>query len=100
MTMGPDGALLADSEGERFLPVVRVEGVSAVGAGDSFLAAMVKGSRTAFRLSVAPAWSGGRSRGRDLPRNRAVRRRGRGATAAMVPDPQQVPVASTETFRI
>jgi len=59
VTMGPDGALLADAQGERFLPAVPVPAVSAVGAGDSFLAAMVNGlangrsNDESFRRAVA-----------------------------------------------
>lgn len=45
VTMGADGALLASSEGSRHLPAIEVEARSAVGAGDSFVAAMV------YRLS-------------------------------------------------
>ena len=41
VTMGSRGALLAWSGGTLFLPAVPVEAKSAVGAGDSFLAAMV-----------------------------------------------------------
>lgn len=40
VTMGRDGALLARRDGPRFLPAPAVEAHSAVGAGDSFLAAM------------------------------------------------------------
>lgn len=41
VTMGGDGALLAWTEGALHLPAVPVKAASAVGAGDSFLAAMV-----------------------------------------------------------
>jgi 6-phosphofructokinase 2 len=41
VTMGADGALLASREGSRHLPAIEVEARSAVGAGDSFVAAMV-----------------------------------------------------------
>jgi len=41
VTMGGDGALLATANGTFFLPAVRIEAKSAVGAGDSFVAAMV-----------------------------------------------------------
>lgn len=41
VTLGHRGALLARAEGPVFLPAVSVETRSAVGAGDSFLAAMV-----------------------------------------------------------
>lgn len=93
VTMGPDGALLADSEGERFLPVVPVEGVSAVGAGDSFLAAMVKGLADglspdqSFRLGVAAGAAAVICPGTGLCGAEDVAR-----LLQMVPDPQQVPV--------
>jgi 6-phosphofructokinase 2 len=41
VTMGQHGALLARNEGSLYLPAVPVEAASAVGAGDSFLAAMI-----------------------------------------------------------
>lgn len=41
VTMGHDGALLASSAGVLRLPAIAVEAKSAVGAGDSFVAAMV-----------------------------------------------------------
>lgn len=41
VTMGHQGAVLARKEGALFLPAVDIEARSAVGAGDSFLAAMV-----------------------------------------------------------
>lgn len=43
LTLGRDGALLATRRGLRRLPGLRVEAKSAVGAGDSFLAAMTLG---------------------------------------------------------
>lgn len=41
VTMGERGALLARREGTLYLPAIPIEAKSAVGAGDSFLAAMV-----------------------------------------------------------
>ena len=41
VTMGSRGALLARAEGTVFLPAIEIEAQSAVGAGDSFVAAMV-----------------------------------------------------------
>lgn len=93
VTMGPDGALLADADGERFLPAVAVEGVSAVGAGDSFLAAMVKGLATglspdqAFRLGVAAGAAAVICPGTGLCGAEDVER-----LLRMVPDPQQIDV--------
>jgi 6-phosphofructokinase 2 len=41
VTLGQDGAVLAHREGTLFLPAISVPAQSAVGAGDSFLAAMI-----------------------------------------------------------
>lgn len=41
VTMGHNGAVLARAEGVSFLPAPQIEAKSAVGAGDSFVAAMV-----------------------------------------------------------
>ena len=41
VTLGSRGALLARKEGPLFLPALKIEALSAVGAGDSFLAAML-----------------------------------------------------------
>jgi 6-phosphofructokinase 2 len=93
VTMGPDGALLADPNGERFLPAVAVEGVSAVGAGDSFLAAMVKGLASgltndqSFRLGVAAGAAAVICPGTGLCGAEDVER-----LLLMVPDPQQVAI--------
>lgn len=59
VTMGHEGAVLARAEGSIFLPAVQVESQSAVGAGDSFLAAMVHALGigldpvAAFRFGIA-----------------------------------------------
>lgn len=59
VTMGPDGALLATSGGVLRVPAIPVRVRSAVGAGDSFLGAMIwslsegKSPEEAFRLGVA-----------------------------------------------
>lgn len=59
VTMGHRGAILARDEGALFLPAVPVEPHSAVGAGDSFLAAMVHAlvrgwePVSAFRYGIA-----------------------------------------------
>jgi 6-phosphofructokinase 2 len=93
VTMGPDGALLADADGERFLPAVPVAAVSAVGAGDSFLAAMVKGLASglstdrSFRLAVAAGAAAVICPGTGLSGAEDVDR-----LLQMVPDPQQVAV--------
>lgn len=59
VTLGEEGALLGASDGIRYLPSPRVERRSAVGAGDSFVAAMTLGIAEgrsvddAFALAVA-----------------------------------------------
>lgn len=59
VTLGQDGALLASRSGILRLPALRVPTASAVGAGDSFLAAMVHGfaagrrPEEAFRFGIA-----------------------------------------------
>jgi 6-phosphofructokinase 2 len=59
VTMGHEGAVLARAEGPVFLPALKIEAASAVGAGDSFVAGMVFALSTgqseaeAFRLAVA-----------------------------------------------
>ena len=59
VTMGADGALLATSSGVLRVPAIPVRVRSAVGAGDSFLGAMVwalsqgKATEEAFRFGVA-----------------------------------------------
>lgn len=59
VTMGHEGAILAREEGALFLPALPIQAASAVGAGDSFVAAMVfalargDDAVTAFRLGLA-----------------------------------------------
>lgn len=59
VTLGDEGAILARAEGPVFLPALRIEAASAVGAGDSFVAGMIFALNTgmseleAFRFGVA-----------------------------------------------
>lgn len=59
LTMGHEGAMLATAQGTMYLPAIPVEAKSAVGAGDSFVAAMThalatgKSIEDAFRYGVA-----------------------------------------------
>ena len=59
VTMGHRGALLARKQGPLFLPALKIEAKSAVGAGDSFLAAMLfklaggSPAEEAFRYGMA-----------------------------------------------
>jgi 6-phosphofructokinase 2 len=72
VTMGRDGALLTHRGGSCFLPAVDVEAKSAVGAGDSFLAAMVhalalgREPLEAFRFGMAAGAAAVLSSGTDL----------------------------------
>lgn len=59
VTMGHEGAVLARAAGPVFLPALRIEAASAVGAGDSFVAGMLHALMTgkdeleAFRFGIA-----------------------------------------------
>lgn len=72
VTLGHDGAVLATPDGPRFLPALKLEANSAVGAGDSFLAAMVHGLARgsspfeAFRTGIAAGGAAVLAPGGDL----------------------------------
>ena len=72
VTLGTEGAILADREGRLFVPAPKVETRSAVGAGDSFLAAMIhelsngKNGRESFGLGVAAGAAAAMAHGSDL----------------------------------
>lgn len=72
VTMGHNGALLARKSGTLHLPAVPIEAKSAVGAGDSFLAAMTYGLASgrdpaeAFRLGIAAGAAAVLTPGTDL----------------------------------
>jgi 6-phosphofructokinase 2 len=57
VSLGPNGALLADSEGLTFAPAIPIEVKSTVGAGDSFLGGflfgLVQGATAAEALAMA-----------------------------------------------
>lgn len=80
LTLGRDGALLATRNGLRRLAGVKVKPKSAVGAGDSFLAAMTLGlaqGRTAehaFALAVAAGTAAVLTMGTELCRREDVER--------------------------
>ena len=72
VTLGRDGAVLATSAGASFVSAVAVDTRSAVGAGDSFLAAMVyglaggSGPRAALDLGIAAGAAAALTPGTDL----------------------------------
>lgn len=72
LTLGSDGALLVNVEATFFLPALRTQPVSTVGAGDSFLGGMIHGLATglapaeAFRVAVAAGAAATLSEGTDL----------------------------------
>jgi 6-phosphofructokinase 2 len=72
VTMGRDGALLANASGLLRLPAVPVETASTVGAGDSFLAGMVhalacgRAPADAFRFGIAAGAAAALSPGTNL----------------------------------
>jgi 6-phosphofructokinase 2 len=80
LTLGQDGALLATRDGLRRLPGLKVTPKSAVGAGDSFLAAMTlglaqgKNPEDAFDLAVAAGTAAVLTMGTELTRREDVER--------------------------
>lgn len=72
VTMGHQGGVLASESGTTFLPAIPVEAKSAVGAGDSFLAAMVHAMARgwepldAFRYGIAAGSAAVLTPGTDL----------------------------------
>jgi 6-phosphofructokinase 2 len=80
VTMGRDGALLADASGAVRLPPIPVKASSAVGAGDSFLAGMVYaladgwGPAEALRFGQAAGAAAVLTPGTDLALAEDIRR--------------------------
>jgi 6-phosphofructokinase 2 len=80
VTLGHDGALLANSKGSCFLPAIPVNASSAVGAGDSFVGGMVyalaagDSIEDAFRMGLAAATATVLSPGTDLCQRADVER--------------------------
>jgi 6-phosphofructokinase 2 len=80
VTMGHEGALLASAERQLLLPAVDIEVRSAVGAGDSFLSAMVFAISSgweieeAFRFGIAAGAAAVMNPGHDLARPEDIRR--------------------------
>jgi 6-phosphofructokinase 2 len=72
VSLGDEGAVLINDSGAEFMPALKVEGRSAVGAGDSFLAATTYAfasgadASTALRLGVAAGAAATLSPGTDL----------------------------------
>lgn len=88
VTMGSDGAMLINAAETLRLPAVRVDALSTVGAGDSFLAAMVHAladGRTpaaAFRFGMAAGAAAVLRPGTGLARADDIRRLDREASSA------------------
>lgn len=80
VTMGSKGGMLVSAEGTQILKAVPVEAASAVGAGDSFLAAMVhalargRGARDAFQYGMAAGSAAVLTSGTDLSRVEDIER--------------------------
>lgn len=80
VTMGHQGAMLVNAAGVTRLPALEVEAASAVGAGDSFLAAMVFSLAAgdtveeAFRFGVAGGTAAILTPGTDLARAEDIRK--------------------------
>ena len=53
MTVGPDGAVLADASGLRRIPSPRVQAVDTTGAGDAFVGALATGLAAGLDLDAA-----------------------------------------------
>ena len=74
ITLGQEGAILANADGWQFRPAIKVEACSAVGAGDSFLAGMVygftlgKSAEDAFHMGLAAGAAAVLSCGSELCR--------------------------------
>ena len=72
VSLGEEGAVLVDRAGALFMPALQVDARSAVGAGDSFLAAMTyslacgSASETALRIGVAAGAAATLAPGTDL----------------------------------
>lgn len=80
VTLGSDGALLANASGVMRLSAIAIKAQSAVGAGDSFLAAMVHALATgrempdAFRFGLAAGAAAAMTKGTDLARAEDIHR--------------------------
>ncbi|NTZ44002.1 1-phosphofructokinase family hexose kinase [Altererythrobacter sp. SALINAS58] len=80
VTLGSDGALLANAAGNLRLPAIPVKAASAVGAGDSFLAATLYALATdrdlpdAFRFGLAAGAAAALTQGTDLARPEDIHR--------------------------
>ena len=80
VTMGRDGGLLCNASGVRRLPAVPIKAASTVGAGDSFLAAMVHSLASgqapgdAFRFGLAAGAAAALTPGTDLAQPDEIRR--------------------------
>lgn len=80
VTMGHEGAILASREGAMRFPALKVEARSAVGAGDSFVAALTlalargRSARDAFRYGMAAGTAAVLTPGTEMCRREDVER--------------------------
>lgn len=80
VTLGSDGALLANASGNLRLPAIPVKAMSAVGAGDSFLAATLyalasdRDMNEAFLFGLAAGAAAAMTQGTDLARPEDIHR--------------------------
>lgn len=80
VTLGHEGAVLATADGTLFLPAIPIEAKSAVGAGDSFVAAMVYALASgwpvedAFRYGLAGGGAAVLTPGTDLAQPKDIER--------------------------
>lgn len=80
VTMGHDGGVLVSRNGALFVPALQIEAQSAVGAGDSFLAAMLHAlgegwdASRAFRFGMAGGAAAVLTPGTDLARPEDIHR--------------------------
>src|SRR3546814_19879640 len=80
VTMGHNGAIVASAAGPLFLPAAPIEAKSAVGAGDSFLSAMLFALSIGwdvcedFRFGIAAGSAAVMSPGHDLARQTHLER--------------------------
>jgi 6-phosphofructokinase 2 len=98
LTLGAEGALLVTAQGAWRAPPLQIKPVSAVGAGDSFLGAMVFGlasgesAESSFRLAVAAGSAALLAHGTELCRREDVLR----LVHDVIVEPAATPAAASD----